>query len=116
MAKQKASARDVRKNPWTEAEIRGNMFNDPRWLVRGLLAIYRQQTELEKAQETTLVDNGRGFNGCDGKVLTTRAKRIVQGLKLADSDWRILRKRMPKYAGQLARIANGQLSKAGGSQ
>lgn len=93
------------------------LLNDDRWTVRGLLAIYKFQTEDEKNSNTTKHENGVGFSGTDAEILSSFAqqaqKRIsncnMERFKLTDlfshKQIEILRKKLPKYAGQLVRMS-----------
>ena len=86
--------------------IKDKIANDDKWLVRGLLAIYAGQTEDEKVSEATLEDNGIGFNGVDAEILTRFAEWYEEKGWLSGKQLALTRKKMLKYAGQLAKIAN----------
>jgi hypothetical protein len=97
---------------YTANQIKDKLATDQRWLERGILAIMRYQTDREMMAERTIEDNGVGFNGCDGPFLTSLGKWIEkssypEGQKLTVKQAGFARKKMAKYAGQLARIANG---------
>lgn len=92
---------------WTKEEIAAKLATDDKWLIRGLLAIYAHQTEEEKASDTTKEDNGIGFNAFDASILSDMAKQYKDWGRLTKRQLVIVRKCMKKYAGQLARIANG---------
>jgi hypothetical protein len=100
--------------------IREKLASDPRWLVRGLLTIYTYQTADEQRAEATEEHNGVGFNGADGKYLTSMAKQVIQrnveaALRskepfsphpyITEKQWPIVYKKMQKYAEQLRRVA-----------
>lgn len=93
---------------WTKDEIAAKLATDDKWLIRGLLAIYARQTEEEKAADTTREDNGIGFNAFDASILSDMAKQYKDWGKLTNRQLVIVRKCMKKYAGQLAKIANGE--------
>jgi len=80
---------------------------DDRWLARGILAIYAKQTDEEQHAETTIEDNGVGFNGVDAPFMTSIAKQLQQGRTLSPHQAAVCRKIMIKYCGQLERIAGG---------
>lgn len=94
---------------WTADEIRIKLLNDNRWVVRGLLAIYKFQTESERYAKETLEHNNVGFNGADGNILSSIADFYLNRNFITDKQLCIVKKRMPKYAGQLARIANKEV-------
>lgn len=97
----------------TKVEIAEKLRTDNRWLERGILAIYKYQTEYEKNRGTTIEDNGVGFNGCDGEFLSSLAIWMgksynPEGSRLTPKQAAVARRKMIKYAGQLERIANDQ--------
>ena len=98
---------------WTKEEIREQLANNDKWLVRGLVAIYKFQTESEKASQDTHEDNGVGFNGTDAELLSSFAEQLIAGRNLTIRQIPWARKKMLKYAGQLAKIANGKIVIAG---
>jgi len=94
---------------WTREEIRENLIlGEVEWLERAILAIYRQQTADEQSDGTTIYFNLRGFNRDDAWYGTYLAMYLLSGMSLKGLrpayEW--ARQEMPKYAGQLARIAN----------
>lgn len=72
---------------------------------RALIAIYNGQTKEEKDAACTEEDNGIGFSGIDAEILTSFAKQFLLRQYLSPKQRAILAKKMPKYAGQLWRIA-----------
>jgi hypothetical protein len=91
----------------TANEIKVKIASDDRWLERGILAIWKFQTASEKAQKDTHLYNSVGFNGPDGKFLTSLGNILSRGYHLTDKQKYVARKRMSKYAAQLERIASG---------
>ena len=89
------------------AEWKGKLATNPLWAVRGLLAVYKYQTEAEKAAGTVSVDNGVGFAGVDGEFLSSLARQYQQRGILSAKQMQFLHKKMPKYAKQLW-VAAGQ--------
>lgn len=71
------------------------------WAVRGLLAVYKNQTDEEKSSKATLSSNGSGFTGYDADVLTEIAECYQKTGCLNHVQKMILFRRIPKYAGQL---------------
>ncbi len=95
---------------WTKEEVAAKLESDDKWLVRGLLAIHARQTEEEKATETTKEQNGIGFNGVDANILTDLVNQYKRtNGYLSVRQIALIRKKMKKYAGQLARIANKEV-------
>lgn len=92
---------------WTKEEIRKNMAENDKWLYRGLSAIYARQTADEQETHSTNHENGMGFNGVDAEFLSSLAQQVETIGWLTPKQREHARKKMNKYAGQLARIANG---------
>ena len=87
------------------ADIKLKLLTEDRWLYRGIQAIYSRQTPQEQMVADTLEDNGMGFNGVDAKLLSGFARDIDMYGTLFDWKLTVARKKMLKYAGQLALIA-----------
>lgn len=104
---------------YTKEQIAEKLEQDNRWLVRGLLALYKRQTADELENATTSHRNGMGFNAYDANLLTGFARQIQAwqdtpederryANPLSTIQYRVLRQKMMRYAGQLTRIANGE--------
>lgn len=78
-------------------------------VVRGVLAIYKYQTEDEKRDEFTKHNNGVGFNGPDSPFLSSLAQQYQRKGYWSEKQLYCARKRIRKYAGQLVKIANKEL-------
>lgn len=102
------------------AFLREQLEKNDRWMLKGLHTIFQYQTESEQRAATTTDHNGVGFTGIDGEILTSFTVQAVRrGLLdalsnpndfhatkfLTTPQLNILRKKMPKYAKQLLRIA-----------
>lgn len=94
---------------WTKEAIKEQMKVSEKWVLRGLVAIYRLQTESEKAIGTTVEDNGVGFNGVDSELLSSFAEQYIERGFLTTKQIEWARKKMLKYAGQLSKIANNKI-------
>lgn len=90
--------------------IRDKLGNEPAWALKGLKRIYEFQTAHEQAAEQTELHNNVGFTGADGHILTSFAKQFERKGRLSEKQMGILFTRMPKYAKQLQRIADGEQS------
>lgn len=93
---------------WTKKEIAAKLATDDQWLLRGLVALYKLQTQDEKRDLTTRHDNMVGFNAGDGKFMTLKGRLVSHGVQMSEAEMYTIRKRMAKYAQQLADIANGE--------
>ncbi len=109
----------MNKKIWTVEEIRSKLENADgdrgnKWLYRGVLAIFNNQTDTEKNAHATIENNGIGYNGVDADIMTSFAKRIISHNKravypqaLSPKQRVIARSKIVKYSGQLTVIANG---------
>lgn len=89
----------------TKDEIRAKVSSNPLWAERAIAALYERQTATEKAIGQTVVLNGIGFNGADADILSSFGLQIQRGRRLSPKQLAIAFKKLPKYAGQLLRIA-----------
>jgi len=94
---------------WNKEKIQGKLKEQDSWVIRGLIAIYKKQTIEEQKREDTVENNGVGFNGSDARFLTSLAKQAIQRGNLSPKQMQYGRKKVMKYAGQLAKIANGTI-------
>jgi hypothetical protein len=85
----------------TEDIIRQKLMTDLRWLEAAILAIYRRQTDDEKAAGATKHLNGVGFSGCDSVTGSYMAKWIQGGRHLSGKWVEKAQRIMPKYTRQL---------------
>ena len=69
---------------------------------RALLALYSRQTESEQRGDYTAESNMVGFNMFDAPSLSRMAKKLLEGAKLSPGEVWMARRRLRKYAGQLA--------------
>ena len=83
------------------AVIRAKLTNDPKWVIRGLLAVYANQTRDEQTAEAVKYHNGIGFTGTDGEILSSFAKQVEAGRQMSPKQMALLFRKMPKYARQL---------------
>lgn len=91
--------------------LKGKLATDRGWAIKGLLAIYAFQTAEEQANGDVAEDNGVGFSGVDGEILSSFSERILAGYNLSEKQVAILHKCMPKYAKQLDGIAQAKIKK-----
>jgi hypothetical protein len=91
---------------WTKEEVAAKLESDDKWLVRGLLAIHARQTGEEQLRGVTVENNGVGFNGVDSAIMTEMVVFHKHHGYLTAKQISLVRKKLLKYAGQLANIAN----------
>lgn len=89
------------------AFIKTKLETDSRWLMRGLVAIYRCQTADEQQTRTTKKVNAVGFSAFDAEFMSVMAERALKNMSLSDRQIEAIRKTMKKYASQLVRISSG---------
>ena len=95
-----------KKKIWTKDEIKDHMEHEDEWLYRGILAIYNRQTDNEQFSGETHESNGIGFNGADAPIMSGFAEFLKKTGFLTPKQRFVARKKMMKYANQLANIAN----------
>lgn len=96
----------AKRPKWNKAEVLEMLKKSDKALVRGLMTIYGYQTAEERVAGITVEDNGMGFNGADAEFLSQMALSFQQYGRLTPGQIEWTRKKMLKYAGQLAKHAN----------
>lgn len=94
---------------WNKESMWSILEKNDEQLIKALLKLYKYQTSTEQYARNTLYFNSVGFNGTDGKFLSSLATFYQRFNRLSSKQLWCLRKRMKKYSGQLAKIANGEL-------
>ena len=85
--------------------IKEKLAIDDRWLKRGIVSIWENQTCDERDVKSTNHSNGIGFTGADAPFLSSLAEQINKGYKLSPKQIAAARKAMVKYTGQLYKKA-----------
>ena len=94
------------KKNWTVEEILEKLRTDDRWVIRGLLALYNNQSYDEVKDRSTHLLNKVGFNAFDADFLTGMVERYKDGKYFTEKQMMVIRKRILKYSKQLTKIAN----------
>lgn len=97
------------KKIWKKEEIKTMLQTNDNAVLRGIVVIYNLQTEYEKKVGETIEHNGVGFSGFDAEFMSSLAKFILSRGYLTDKQLEYGRRKIMKYAGQLAKVANGKL-------
>ena len=97
------------KKIWKKEEIKKMLQTNDNAVLRGIVVIYSLQTDDEKKAEETVEHNGVGFSGVDAAFMSSLAKFILSRGYLTDKQLEYGRRKIMKYAGQLAKVANGKL-------
>jgi hypothetical protein len=92
--------------------VKTKLSSDPQWSQQALLRIYQFQTEEEQQSRDTLYNNGVGFSGVDGRILTSFAKQLKNKHYLTDKQLTLLMKKMPKYWEQIVRVSDEEKLKS----
>lgn len=85
--------------------IKMMLATNDRACVKGLLAVYANQTSDEQTAADVKHHNGVGFTVQDAHFLTALAQQYIAKQYLSEKQMQWLRKLMLKYAGQLTQIA-----------
>lgn len=96
---------------WTEDEIREKLVAGNRmWIERAVKVIFeKNQTADEQSAENTRHNNGIGFNGVDGAIMSSFAKQLLKGRHLSAKQFVIAQKKIVKYSKQLVTLANKEV-------
>ena len=82
----------------------------PKRVGNALVELYNRQTLDEQVQARTGHNNGVGFNKLDAEILTNMAEWFKDKGFLTGKQVTLVRKKIRKYAGQLADIANSKIA------
>lgn len=87
--------------------VKQKLATDSRWAVKALVRIFKEnQTAEEKVVEDTIEENGIGFTGADGVILSSFACQFIKFGRLSDKQMKIVHKKMPKYWNQLISMSD----------
>ena len=89
---------------WTKESVRALLEKSDKAVVRGLMRLYEFQSDTEQEREDAIARNKMGFNKPDARVLTNIAKWYESNGFLTPNQIRLVRKKILKYSGQLARL------------
>ncbi len=94
----------------TPKSITALLYRNPNAVRRGLIVLYERQTADEREDKNTKHLNKRGFNYFDAKSGTDLAKKVLADQPFTFDEMIAARSMILKYAGQLARVANGEVN------
>ena len=97
------------KPEWNASLIKERLLISDKWVMQGVIRIFDYQTAEEQNSHTTSEDNGVGFNGVDAELLSSYAEFAKKKGYLTKGQMVYARKKMLKYAGQLAKISNSKI-------
>lgn len=81
--------------------VKHKLETDPNWASRAILKLYECQTAAEQSIGNTTENNGVGFNGLDGVILSSFAQQLLKGRTLTAKQLAIAHKKLPKYGKQV---------------
>lgn len=105
------------ENIWTPARIRAKILSSDIMLERSISKIYSRQTTSEQNAGVTVENNKVGFTAFDAEFLSSLALQLQndtrrpQGQRLSESQRAIARRKMTKYAKQLARMLDEEYAR-----
>lgn len=85
---------------------KGKIAQNDGWALRAAMRIVDLQTAEEVASRATLSSNGVGLGAFDAEIITSIVQKYRSTGKLTRAQLDVLRRKMPKYAGQLYRIVH----------
>jgi hypothetical protein len=91
---------------WTSEVITEKLKENPVWVERGLVAIFKLQTGDEQATEQTRWRNGKGFSAFHAQLGSYYARWVMDGKHLTGKHLDKGRSIIIHYSKQLAQIAN----------
>lgn len=102
---------------YTKKQIKSFINNKLRtnivWAKKACVAVYALQANNEKRNDISSEHDGVGFNKNDAPILSGIARKIQNRRTLSTTDLEHLKKKMPKYACQVAHLSDKQkLSKS----
>ena len=95
---------------YKESEIKQLLLNSNRAVERGIVAIWKRQTEDEKAVEQTRKKNNVGFSAFHARRGTYYANWINSGKRLSGRHVDLGRKLILHYTNQLTKISNKEIA------
>ena len=85
------------------------LVNSDEAVKRGLVAIYRRQTEDEQSDKKTRHLNAKGFSAFHARIGSKLAVQIISGKDLTKDEMFTARVMMLKYISQLSEVARERL-------
>lgn len=98
------------KYKWNRDNIRELLEKSDRAVLRGIVVIHSLQTASEQASHMTNEWNQVGWTGFDAEFMSSLADQIRDKGGLTPKQMEYARKKILRYARQLAKIANGQIT------
>lgn len=91
---------------WNKENMKEILAKYDDQVCKAVVKIYEYQTSDERVYHETKENNGVGFNGADAAIMSSFAEFYMERGYLSSKQLIIARKKIMKYAAQLAKIAN----------
>jgi len=92
---------DKNGRTWNKGSIQELLDNNDIAAVRALMLVYRNQTSSEQMAEETIINNGIGFTGADGRWLSILAGAYMKYGRLSPKQMAHVHHRVRKYWNQV---------------
>lgn len=92
---------DTQMKIWTKADIQKMLETRDVAVTKALILIYSKQTSAEQSTEATVENNGVGFTGVDGEILSSFAKFYMRAGFLTAKQMAMARTKLKKYWRQI---------------
>lgn len=99
-----------------EAYLKDLIRTNDKALLRAIVLIHDMQTEEEKAQNESTIDNNIGWSKWDAKEMGDIAKKLKRGEPLTNGELAKSRNKMQKYWKQLMHISKQQQATKNGQE
>jgi hypothetical protein len=86
--------------------LKDKLSKDKIWILKALIVLYNNQTSLEKTLKTNYDRNNVGFDSFDCSLLSSLAEQYKKEKTLSSKQIKILKTKIPKYAGQLFKVSD----------
>lgn len=99
---------------FTAQDIANHLEKSDENVQKALMILWERQTSDEKLFSDTVYRNSHGFNKADAWELSFYAIQVEKGTDLERPQAFIVRRKLQKYCGQLAIVANERLAQRQG--
>ena len=94
---------------WTPEKVLFMLETSDAWVENSIVALYKRQTELERAAGCTIDDNDKGMQQADAKLFGQFARQIMSGTHLSAAQ--LTEARRPWHRGKTPVITIGKYRK-----
>jgi hypothetical protein len=94
---------------WTPDKVLYMLETSDSWVEQSIVALYKRQTELERAAGVTIDDNDKGMQQADAKLFGQYARQIMSGTHLSVDQ--LAEARRPWHRGKTPVITIGKYRK-----